>query len=316
MVKKFLVEKIKNEYFMKDIEIFENPKHISPLTNKIAWEILLKLNQKPYYSKELAKEMKIDEQKIYYYIHKLKEAELIEIIKEEKIRGGTCKYFMAKSLAFGVEIPKANAHKIKLERSFERVKEFFYEFIKNGTFNGYIVVGSPVQHGPYLTIARDGHFASQLTMFLGSICEIPKKFIIKLDTEIKSERIEKENLILIGGPVTNIISDEINKQLKIKIVWDNSWKIYSEFSKKKYTEHDYGIIAKIKNPWDNTKNIIILEGLTLEGTRGCIISVVNGFEKIFKKYEKGKNYIILIKGLDKDSDGKVDDFEIIENYVF
>lgn len=315
MSKKLLVERKRGKYYSKSIEIVENPKSLIPVLNPTSWRIISLLSKEPLYPNEIAKRLKIHEQKVYYHIKRLRKAGLIEVIKEEVKRGAICKFFAPVAEAFGIEIPEKIGKEI-IEKSEEGVKKFFYEFIKDGVFDGIVVVGSPLQHGPFLTAARDGHYAIQLSMFLGGFCNLGKKLIVKLDTEIKSEKLEKNNLILIGGPITNMLAGEVNEKLKIRFVWKGgNWRVFSKISKKEYLDEDIGLIAKIRNPWKEGKVIVLLAGLKFEGTCTCILAVTNFFEKIFRKYENRKEFYCLIKGLDKDGDGKVDSIKMLESYI-
>ena len=310
-MRKLLAMREKGKLIVKDIEVFSEPSALTPVTSPLAWKILIKLNERPYFPRELALELGADEQKIYYHIHALQRAGLIEVVKEEQKRGGVCKYYVAKCAAFGVEL-EGKYSKYSLTEN-DLVKSFFSEFVRNGFFDGLIVVGAPNAHGPYLTSARDGHLVAPLAMLLGSFCEL-SGFIVKTDIECKAEKALTKNLILIGGPVTNIISDEVNKNLKIKFVWDKLWCIRSELTKKSYSDDDYGVIAKIRNPWESSKVVVMLAGLTLEGTRATIISMIQHSKKLLKDY-KGKDFVALIKGLDKDGDGKVDNVSILETWT-
>ena len=65
---------------------------------------------------------------------------------------------------------------------------------------------------------------SNLAFYLGTICNIPQGFIVKLDEDAKAEKeLEDNNLFVIGGPGTNIVSSEFNKYLPIKFNEDNYW---------------------------------------------------------------------------------------------
>jgi len=311
MVKRMIMERVRGKYLCGDIEMLDQ-KDMRAILNNTAIKILRELNKEPCYPNKLAKGLGLHEQKVYYHIRNMEKAGIIEVTKEEKMHGAVCKYYSPVATAFGIEVAKKAYEKSINEEGYEKAKEFFYEFIRHGFFDGSIVVGSPAQHGPYLTSSRDSHYAVQLAMFLGSFCEIPKKFIVKLDTEVKGEKAEKRNMILIGGPITNIISNNINKELKIKFIWENSWKIFSITKNKKYSNEDAALIAKIKNPFDKTKTVIVLAGLKFEGTKSCIIALTHFFDKTLKNYEKNKEFFRLIKGLDRDGDGKIDDIEIIE----
>lgn len=310
-MRKLLVERKKGKHFSKEIEIVDTPSKLLPALNKTAINILSEIANKPNYPKEIAKKLGIDRQKVYYHIHKLEKSGLIKVVKEMKKGGAICKFYYPISHAFGFEL-STNEREIRLEET-QKFKEFLEEFIGSGIFNGFIVVGSPVPHGPFLTSARDGHCAVQLAFLLGNFCELPKEDVVKLDTEVRAEHEEKNNMILIGGPITNTISSEVNEKLKIRFVWKEVWKVFSEISEKEYVDEDLGIIAKIKNPWDETKKIIILAGLKFEGTKACILGITNFSEKLLKNYRKGEDFFALIKGLDKDGDGKIDDIRILES---
>jgi DNA-binding MarR family transcriptional regulator len=313
MANRILVEKRRGNAYATNIEIVDNPKKLSPVTTKVGWQILKKINENPMYPKEISKALGINEQNVYYYIRKLKKEGIIAVVKEEEKHGALCKYFSPTSKAFGIELPsKKERMAVETKRDKEKIKDFFYEFTKTGIFNGSIVVGSPQEHGPYLTAARDGHYAIQLSLFLGEYCDAPNKFIVKLDTELKVEKKKGRNLMVIGGPVTNIIASDLNSLLKIRFVWDKKWKLYSTLTKKTYVSENIGLISKIKNPWDSTKEIILISGLQFAGTKACIIALTQHYQKILKNYQKNKDFYVVIKGLDKDGDGKIDTIKVLE----
>ena len=143
--------------------------------------------------------------------------------------------------------------------------QFLGPILKDGSFDGKIVVGSPDPHGPFKTSARDGHYASFLTFFLGQYAEPPDEFPIKLDVDVKVEKEEKNNLILVGGPGTNLLTQEINNYLPIRFNMTLSEYgflfsgLVSEKTKNVYTADAMGLIAKIVNPWDKEKRVIVFE---------------------------------------------------------
>ena len=193
-----------------------------------------------------------------------------------------------------------------------KLKDFFSDFIKAGNFDGSVVVGSPLPHGPHLTEAQDGHYAIHLAMFLGNFCSLKRnQFAVKLDTEIKAEKKQNRNMILIGGPVTNIICTELNKKMKANFEWDKSWHVNAN---RRYFNETTGIIAKIKNPWDEGKAIIVLAGVRFIGTKACIIALTQHYEKVLEKFDKHKDFYCVVNGLDRDGDGQLDDIEILESH--
>ena len=311
MTKRLLVKENGNKHFSKNIKIFESPENISRASSKMAWKILKMLNEKPMYPNELAKKLKIHEQKIYYHINKMLEAGLIEIIREESRHGASCKFFAPSASAFGFELPGGESEiKFGKIETNTLLKDFLYEFIKDGTFNGSIIVGSPAQHGPFLTSSRDGHYTGQLGLFLGNFCSTGNRFVVKLDTELRAEESHQRNMIILGGPLANMVCSDLNEKLKIKFNWDKSWEIVS--NKGSYSEDVHGLIAKIDNPWDPEKKIILLSGIKYEGTKSCILGLTQQYKKVLKDYRKNKDFYRVIKGLDKDGDGKVDDIKVLE----
>jgi len=300
---------VKTPLNTRNIELMRDPEALRAAVNPLAWKILNILNERPSYPQELAKKLKLNEQNVYYHIRQLQKSGLIECISEEKKQGAVCKYFVPTAQAFGVELSsKKNEKEVEVNPA---VKDFFFEFIRKGTFDGSIVVGSPLPHGPHLTEAQDGHYAVHLAMFLGNLCGLrEKQFVVKLDTEVKSEKKQNRNMILIGGPVTNMICADANKKMKVNFDWDKNW--FVQAGKMRYLDENAGIIAKVKNPWDESKSVIVLAGIRSIGTKACIIALTQHHEKILEKYDRHKDFYCVVRGLDRDGDGQLDDVEILE----
>ena len=267
------------------------------LANENAVKILEFLKNYPASPSEIAEKLKMHRQTVYYYIKKLRNENLIDVFKEEKVRGFVESYYRAVDYEFFKEFKKES----------DSLKKFFKEFFSNGYFNGYIVVGSPESHGPFLTQSRDSHYASQISFALGRFGN-QKNLIVKLDTEIKLEKLEKNNLILIGGPITNIISNEINKYLKINFGWDKNWFIQTK--DKKYSDENCCLIAKTLNPFDDSKKIVLIAGLRYTGTRAGVLALTLFSDKVLNSYDHGDFYCI-VKGIDKNSDGLEDDIKVL-----
>lgn len=311
MAKHFLVKENRGKKFSKSIRIFDRPEGLASASSDMAWSIIQALNEKPMYPNELARRLKIHEQKIYYHINRMLKAGLIEIVREENRHGAVCKFFAPVSSAFGFELPggESEMNGGSIESS-PQLSEFLYDFIKEGFFEGSLVVGSPTQHGPFLTSARDGHYATQLGLFLGRFCSSGNRFVVKLDTELKAEESHKRNLIIVGGPVANIVCADLNEKLKTRFSWDKSWFITSD--KGRYSGDTDGIIARLTNPWDESKKVIMLSGIKFEGTKACILALTQQHEKILKGFNKNRDFYAVIRGLDRDGDGKVDDIQMLE----
>ena len=321
MSKKLLLHEENKKQEVKEILIVNDPQKLKMILNRLSWKILVMLSQREMYPMEIAKKLGIHEQKVYYHIRKLAKAGAIAVTREEEKKGATAKYYKAVSSAFGIELPLGyrTIRRLSLLSMDEQIQEFFKEFIKkDGTFEGKIVVGSPTPHGPFKTSARDGHYASYLTFFLGQFAKMPEKFVIKLDVDVKAEKEEKGNLILVGGPGTNLLTQEVNEYLPIRFDMRSSEQgflfggLVSRKTSHVYMTDTVGLIAKIVNPWDNTKRIMVLAGNKAVGTKACVLALANFWKKTLKDYHGEDTFATAIQGFDLDGDGKVDSIEVLE----
>jgi DNA-binding transcriptional ArsR family regulator len=291
------------------------------ILGKLSWKILTMLSDEEMYPLEIARKLGAHEQKVYYHIRKLVKAGAIKVEREEKKKGATAKYYKTVSPAFGIEFPKGykTIQNLSLQSMDEQIQRFFKEFINgNGTLEGKIVVGSPTPHGPFKTSARDGHYAAHLTLFLGQFIKMPADFAIKLDVDVKAEKEEKNQLILVGGPGTNLLTQEINDYLPVRFNMQSSNQgfllggLSSKKTSRVYTADATGLIAKIVNPWYTTKRIIVVAGNKAVGTKACVLALTNFWKKTLQEYRCEDTFATVIQGFDLDGDGKVDSIEVME----
>ncbi|MDW0270358.1 MAG: hypothetical protein QN834_02995, partial [Nitrososphaeraceae archaeon] len=231
------------------------------------------------------------------------------------VRGGTAKLYKTEYPAFGIEMNwgERKFEKARNDTVNNHISTFFQEFVDDGSFNGTIVVGAPEPHGPYRSSARDGHYATQLAFFLGSFCSLPPNFIVKLDVDANSEKISRtENIISIGGPGTNIITSEFNRYLPIRFDETNFWSGLIAPHGRTHTLDNHGLIAKIRNPFSKSLNVIIIAGVRSAGTKSAIIALTNHGNEILKKFGEYKNWALVVQGFDMDSDGKIDTIDIVD----
>jgi DNA-binding transcriptional ArsR family regulator len=321
MDKKLLFQEKDNTQMIKEIAIVNDPQKLKMMLNTLSWKILVMLSEKEMYPLEMAKKLGIHEQKVYYHIRKLAKSGAITVAREEEKKGAMAKYYKPVSQAFGIELPQEykTVQRLSLLEINKQIQQFFREFIKeDGTFEGKIVVGSPTPHGPFKTSARDGHYASYLTFFLGQFAKTPEEFAIKLDVDVKAEKEEKNNLILVGGPGTNLLTQEINEHLPIKFNMQPSEQgflfggLFSRKTGHVYTADMAGLVAKIVNPWDRNKRVIVLAGNKAVGTKACVLALTNFWKKTLKDYEGSETFARVIQGFDLDGDGKVDSIDVLE----
>jgi DNA-binding transcriptional ArsR family regulator len=320
MDKKLLLQDNGNTQEVKEISIMNDSLKLKMILGGLSWKILTMLSKKEMYPLEIARQLGVHEQKVYYHIRKLAKAGAIAVEREEKKKGATAKYYKTVSSAFGIEFPDGYkpVQNLCLLSIDKQLQEFFKEFISNGVFDGKIVVGSPQPHGPFKTSARDGHYAAHLALFIGQFAKMPTEFAVKLDVDVKVEKEEKNNLILVGGPGTNLLTQEINEYLPIKFIMHSSDQgfLLGGLSSKKtfqvYTSDSSGLIAKIVNPWDKTKRIVVLAGNKAVGTKACVLALTNFWKKTLEKYKGEDTFAVVIHGFDLDGDGKVDSIEVSE----
>jgi DNA-binding transcriptional ArsR family regulator len=321
MEKKLLLQDEGHLQKVKEISMMRDAQKLKMILGKLSWKILTMLSEEEMYPLEIARQLGVHEQKVYYHIRKLAKAGAIKVEREEKKKGATAKYYKTVSPAFGIEFPKGykTIQNISLQSMDEQIQRFFKEFVNGkGILEGKIVVGSPTPHGPFKTSARDGHYAAHLTLFLGQFAKMPADFAIKLDVDVKAEKEEKNHLILVGGPGTNLLTQEINDYLPVRFNMQSSDQgfllggLSSEKTSRVYTADVVGVIAKIVNPWDTTKRIIVLAGNKAVGTKACVLALTNFWKKTLQEYRGEDTFTTVMQGFDLDGDGKVDSIEVME----
>ena len=320
MKKRLLLKGEKGQREVKEVAVFDEPERLRAVLNKLSWRILELLGDKEMYPLEIAKKLKVHEQNVYYHIRKLAKAGVIKVVREERKKGATAKYYKTSFPAFGVELPFGyrRVKTISIPSIDEKMRRFLSPFLKDGNFDGKIVVGSPDPHGPFKARARDGHYASYLALFLGQFVELPEDFTVKLDVDVKAEKEEDNNLILVGGPGTNLLTQEVNEFLPIRFNMMPSEHgfllggLVSEKTGNVYTSDVIGVIARIVNPWDKEKRIIILAGNKAVGTKACVIALAKFWREALRKFVDEGKFATVIQGFDLDGDGKVDSIEVLE----
>ena len=283
-------------------------REIRALDSEMGLSILKIIAKEPNYPKKIAKNLKIHEQQVYYYIHKLEKAGIIKVVKQERHNGTIAKYYAATSDSFYLRVGDFKESS-KLE---ERTSLFLHPFIDKGELNSIVVVGSPDPHGPLKARSRDGYFGMDFALFLGTFIHNVPESRVKLDTEVSEKELSENNLIVIGGPIVNKVASLIGKRMPI--YYDEEKKgFYSTISKKLYVHEEVGVIVKCVNPWNKEKRLLFIAGIRNFGTKAAILT----FLKHFALIEKGNTFdneimANVVEGVDLNSDGIVDDAEILE----
>ncbi len=253
----------------------------------------------PKYPTQIAKELKVHEQKIYYHIRKLEKLGCIEVKREEEIKGSSAKFYGLVAPIIYQQIGELHEGEPTHSQN-----NYLKEFISEGILDARIVVGSPDPHGPEKARSRDGYYGIDLGLFLGKFIHTSKHPTI-LDTEFREEYWQ-DNLILLGGPVTNRVVNTINRHLPVFFHEEKQHVLFSKNTQREYSNDEIGIIQKIKNPFNPKKYVLVLAGKRYQGTRAAIIAFTKRFSTVTEKDSR------VIEGIDLDSDGIIDEVEFLE----
>ena len=313
MARRLLVEESPEGSVARETEVLDRPARLSAVSSPLAWRILQELARQPDYPSALAARLKIHEQKVYYHVRRLEAAGLVRVVREEPKQGAAARILAPTAEAFAVVL-KGRGTPVPapaLPRS-GNVARFLEEFSRHGTFDGLLVMGSPYPHGPFLTTARDSPDAVELGFFLGRLFAPPKGPVVRLDTEVKAAGPGKESMILVGGPVANIITADVNPHLAVSFDWKQVWRVESSRTRRSYGEEQVGLVAKVRSPWNPDCVVVLLSGLHTAGTHASILALTRFADDVLEGYEAGQDFYRVVSGEDRDGDGRIDTVSVLE----
>ena len=97
----FVIDKQKNEvYSLPAKEI--SAEHAKSVSSDLAHKILNLLAKEAMYPIDIAKALKVHEQKIYYHIRNLEKSGIIKIVRKETKQGATANFYSLTEPAFGL----------------------------------------------------------------------------------------------------------------------------------------------------------------------------------------------------------------------
>ena len=310
---RFYVEKTDEGQYAYKTFLIEDPKTVTILGNEIALKILRELGKRPACPMDLARSLNIREQTVYYNIKKLEVAGLVRVVSTEQRAGAVAKIY--EPVASVVSMKLFPSEPIKDLRVRHAEIDFLYPFIREGRFDSLIILGSPDPHGKYRSRASDGYCAINLAMFFGQFTRDYRIPFYKLDTQVREGDLNK-NLIVVGGPKANIISEKINEHLPIFFDYSEElreWSIVSSLSKKIYREKQVGLIARIESPFKEDREILLFAGMGFRGTRAAVLGFIRHIDKVQGGNSFNSRVIAkVVRGVDVDADGIIDDVEFLE----
>jgi DNA-binding transcriptional ArsR family regulator len=289
-------------------KILERPGILNAVANPLGFRIFQMLSS-PRCPMDIARKLGEHEQKIYYHINKFRRRGLVEEVRSEKRKGTIAKFYQAKDNAFVVKLGDSGWE--RLDRPFQERKRSMEPFVVRGRPDFIIVVGSPDPHGPWKERALDSPTAIDLALFIGTFISEMVAPNYKLDIEMRENDLRK-NLILVGGPLVNMITRKINKSLPVNFDLANK-NIVSRISNNVYRDDQFGSINLVENPWNRAKKILVFAGKRFPGTRAAILAFMNDPEKILRgnRFDKSKVSRV-VRGYDIGGDGIIDSAEIME----
>lgn len=275
--------------------------------SELALKVLAVLAKKPCCPMDIARELNENEQKIYYHIRRLEEAGIVSKLREEIRAGALTKIYHVPYPYLAIKLYEEVPLEIEIK---SKEAEVLHPFIKKGKLNALIVVSSPDPHGRFGAQSSDGYAAIDLALFLGTFLK-ESSINYKLDTQVRNEDLEK-NLILVGGPKANIIVDKINKNLPIYFDEKNDWQIVSSLTNNVYKDEDMGIVVKMRNPFNANNWVLVFGGKRFKGTRAATLAIIKYCRRISSGNKFKDGIARIVKGVDRDSDGIIDDVIFIE----
>ena len=90
-----------------------------------------------------------------------------------------------------------------------------------------------------------------------------------------------------------------------------SWRLRSTETGASYAEEEVGLVAKVRNPAEPGRCVLVLAGVHTAGTVAAILAVTEGAREVLGGY-RGGEFTAVVRGLDRDGDGRVDDVGVLE----
>src|SRR3989344_7561472 len=118
----YIVDEKNGKTFSVPVKIISH-RQIKTATSDLALKILELLAHEPAYPKDIAKKLKMHEQKIYYHIRQLEKAGLVEHKGSEVKQGAIAKYYQLTEPAFAIVL-KQTEHSPKISFIKKEYKKF------------------------------------------------------------------------------------------------------------------------------------------------------------------------------------------------
>jgi len=267
--------------------------------------ILRALAKEPKYPAQVARELKMQVQTVYYHVRLLLQAGLLTRAGTEERGGALAKKFQAAEDAIAIVVREDWK---SFRQNAKKTPAYFQPFVERGFLNAKIVVGSPDPHGPYR--ARGSELCGlELSALLGQYAAFDYP-LYYLDTEVR-ESVKKQNLFLLGGPKVNTLLGEANKTLPIRFD-EKTFDVHSTLSGKTYSEN-VGVIEIADSAFASGRKLFVIAGNNHLATRVGVLALLKERKKLEKNNSFDSSVFAKVaQGFDEDGDGIVDAVEILE----
>jgi len=281
----------------------EGPEALKALANPLRLAILELLAQRPRYPTEIARELGVGEQLIYYHVARLRRVGLIEESSLVRRRGAiAAKYDLsADGVAVLFRRREAGSSAVVsplLDRLFSEGKEVA------------MVLGSPEPHGPFRGRGRDHYLAAQLAYAIGASYGSRARLRVVLDTDLKLN-VPPANLIVIGGPAANIVTARLNDIMPIRFDPERGFALVSRCSGRVYGDDNCGAVELVETPEGCLA--LVLAGVHLPGTKAAFTALFKLGQQLAEPNAHDKRFIAhVVEGVDADGDGEIDEVSLLE----
>jgi hypothetical protein len=165
----------------------------------------------------------------------------------------------------------------------------FSSVMKNPT-ECIVVVGSKHDHGPYKkgAVNEDWDAAHKLQTKYNLAA-------VKSDNDISDVEKVNNNLISVGGPLVNTLSNDVSNSLPISVAMITQGGVsmkgaYSSISGKYYQGREFGLIEAVPNNLNQRRVIITAFGLNREGTTAAVEMLVEHVDELDAMNKQDKRY--------------------------
>lgn len=312
----FHIEKNQDNYKIYNSLVIDH-KNLGVLSNGISMKIINDMSKGPLCAMDVVRNLGIDKQKVYYYLKKLEDSGIIRFVRNEQRHGMVAKVYETVAPVISTKLYE-DFGEGKIDENIEQFEDnhftrFFYPFLNGGGLDAKVIFGDPYPHGKYDSGSISSVHAFEFFLLLGKYLNDDIVQYHKLDTETRETDLN-DNLIIIGSPKGNTITEKLNSMNLLPVYFDhdNEWSIVSKITGKRYNDARTAVILKWDNPINKNKKILLLAGIRTRGMRAASIAITKHMDKILNGVKDNGNFLRIVEGMDRDGDMVIDSVKFLE----